>query len=95
MKCKSQHAIVRSAHERVNRGDIKVFDEVLAPDYARHCQAMPLEAQEIRSAEPLAVFVRENLAVFPDWNDNIDFMFAAETTRSPTLRRAQARRRVR
>jgi len=70
-------AIVRSVHERVNRGDITVFGEVLAEDYARHCQAMPPEAQEIRGAEPLVAFVREHLAAFPDWHDNIDLMFAA------------------
>lgn len=71
-------AIVRSVHERVNRGDITVFDEVLAADYARHCQAMPPEAQEIRGSGPLIAFVREHLEAFPDWNDNIDFMFAAD-----------------
>ena len=54
-------AIVRSVHERVNRGDITVFDELLSADYSRHCQAMPPEAQ-----------------AFPDWNDNIDFMFAVD-----------------
>jgi len=70
-------AIVRGVHERLNRGDITVFGEVLAEDYARHCQAMPPEAQEIRGAEPLVAFVREHLAGYPDWTDNIDFMFAA------------------
>jgi predicted ester cyclase len=71
-------AIVRNVHEQVNDGNLAVFDEVLAPDYARHCQAMPPQAREIRGAEPLKAFVRENLAAFPDWHDNIDFMFAAD-----------------
>jgi steroid delta-isomerase-like uncharacterized protein len=71
-------AVVREVHERVNRGDITVFKEVLAANYSRHCQAMPPEAQEIRGAEPLVAFVREHLSAFPDWNDNIDFMFATD-----------------
>ena len=71
-------AIVRNVHEQVNRGNLAVFDEVLAPNYARHCQAMPPEAQEIHGAEPLKAFVREALAAFPDWQDNIDFMFATD-----------------
>ncbi len=71
-------AIVRNVHEQVNRGNLSVFDEALAPDYTRHCQAMPPEAQEIRGAEPLKGFVRESLAAFPDWHDNIDSMFATD-----------------
>ena len=71
-------AIVRNVHDQVNRGNHAVFDEVLAADYARHCQAMPPEAQEIRGAEPLKKFVREHIAAFPDWQDNIDLMFAAD-----------------
>jgi len=71
-------AIVRHVHEQVNRGIQAVFDEVLAADYARHCQAMPPEAQELRGAEPLKAFVREHLVAFPDWQDNIDFMFATD-----------------
>lgn len=39
---------------------------------------MPPEAQEIRGAEPLKAFVSEHLSAFPDWQDNIDFMFAAD-----------------
>lgn len=70
--------IVRNVYEQVNARNLAVFDEVLAEGYVRHCQAMPPEAQEIRGAEPLKAFVREHLAAFPDWHENIDFMFAAE-----------------
>jgi steroid delta-isomerase-like uncharacterized protein len=71
-------AIVRNVHEQVNKGNLEIFDEVLAPDYARHCQAMPPEAQEIRGAEPLKKFVKECVSAFPDWHDTVDLMFAAE-----------------
>jgi predicted ester cyclase len=39
---------------------------------------MPPEAQEIRGAKPLKKFVREFVAAFPDWQDHIDLMFAAD-----------------
>jgi steroid delta-isomerase-like uncharacterized protein len=68
--------IVRNVHEQVNRGNLEVFDEVLSPDYVRHCQAMPPEAQEIHGAEPLKAFVIEHLQAFPDWFEHIDLMFA-------------------
>ncbi len=71
-------AIVRNVHDQVNRGNLAVFDESLAPDYTRHCQAMPPEAQEILGPEPLKGFVRECLTAFPDWQDNIEFMFATD-----------------
>ena len=71
-------ALVRNVHEQVNQGNHAVFKEALAPDYARHCQAMPPEAQEIRGPEPLAAFVRDHLEAFPDWHDDIDLMFASD-----------------
>jgi predicted ester cyclase len=70
-------ATVRRVHDEVNRGNVNVFDEVLSADYARHCQAMPPGAQELRGAEPLKAFVREHLVAIPDWYDTIDLMFAA------------------
>lgn len=70
-------ATVRRVHDEVNRGNVGVFDEVLSADYARHCQAMPPEAQEIRGAEPLKAFVSEHLVAIPDWYDKVDLMFAA------------------
>lgn len=71
-------AVLRRVHEEINRGNQKIFQEVLAPTYSRHCQAMPPGAQEMTSAEPLIGFVREHLAAFPDWHDVIDLMFAAD-----------------
>ena len=71
-------ALLRRVHDQVNQGNFEVFDEALATGYARHCQAMPPGAQEIRGAGPLKAFVREHLEAFPDWHDTIDFMFASD-----------------
>jgi predicted ester cyclase len=71
-------ATVRYVHEQVNEGNLAVFEEVLGPDYVRHCQAMPPEAQEIRGFKLLVAFVEEHLAAFPDWNDEIEFILAEE-----------------
>jgi predicted ester cyclase len=71
-------ALLRHVHERVNEGNVDVFNEALAAGYARHCQAMPPGAQEIHGPEPLKAFVREHLQAFPDWHDTIDFMFATD-----------------
>lgn len=70
-------ATVRRVHDEVNRGNADVFDEVLSADYARHCQAMPPESQELRGAEALKTFVKEHLVAIPDWYDTVDLMFAA------------------
>ena len=70
-------ATVRRVHDEVNRGNVRVFDDVLAQDYARHCQAMPAEAQEMRGAEQLKAFVAEHLSAIPDWHDEVDLMFGA------------------
>ena len=68
--------IVRHIHNQVNKGNTEVFYEHLSPDYARHCQAMPPEFQEMTGIEPLMRFVKEHITAFPDWNDRIDFIIA-------------------
>lgn len=44
-------AVVRHVHEEIARGKIGVFDEVLTPNYIRHCQAMPPDLQELHGTE--------------------------------------------
>lgn len=68
--------IVREIHHRVNNGDLNPFADHLGPEYARHCQAMPPEFQEIRGIEPLEAFVKDHIQAFPDWHDEIDFIIA-------------------
>ena len=69
-------AIVREIHNRVNNGDLSVFDEHLGEPYSRHCQAMPPDFQEMDRKEMLVQFVKEALSAFPDWNDHIDYIIA-------------------
>lgn len=71
-------AIVRHVHEELAKRNLAVFDEVLAPDYVRHCQAMPPGYEELRGAEPLKAFVSSFYESAPDNKDTIDLIFADE-----------------
>jgi steroid delta-isomerase-like uncharacterized protein len=69
-------AIIRYIHDQVNKGNLDVFAEHIGPNYVRHCQAMPPGFQEIKGIKPLLGFVKECLAAFPDWHDEIDYIIA-------------------
>ena len=68
--------IVRHVTEAgVNKGDLEVFRQVLAPDYARHSQASTA-VPEIRGVEEMLDFLRGHFAAFPDWREEIELMVA-------------------
>ena len=69
-------ALVQRIHAEVSKGNIAIFDEVLSPDYVRHCQAMPPELQEIQGTEVFKAFVAEFVNAVPDCNDEIEFILA-------------------
>jgi steroid delta-isomerase-like uncharacterized protein len=69
-------AVVRHVHEEIARGEIGVFDEVLTPNYIRHCQAMPPDLQELHGTEQFKAFVKEFLEAVPDCHETIDLMIA-------------------
>ncbi|TKJ40239.1 ester cyclase [candidate division LCP-89 bacterium B3_LCP] len=69
-------AIVRHVHEEVAKGNAAVFDEVLASNYIRHCQAMPPELQELHGTEQFKAFVKDFMKAVPDAHDSIDLMIA-------------------
>ena len=52
-------ALVQQIHAEVSKGNLEIFDEVLSPDYVRHCQAMPPELQEIHGTEVFKAFVAD------------------------------------
>lgn len=66
-------AVVRRIYEELNRGNLDIFDELLSPDYLRHCQAMPPRLQEIRGISTFKSFLVEHLSAFPDWKEEIEF----------------------
>ena len=57
-------ALIRRFWEAMNARQLNVFDELLAPDVVRHCQATP--AISVRSREEFKEFMRQDAAVFPD-----------------------------
>jgi len=72
-----QHkAVIRRVHAEISKGNVSVFDEVLADDYVRHCQAMPPGLQEITDRDVFKAFVADFVGAVSDCNDSILFMIA-------------------
>jgi steroid delta-isomerase-like uncharacterized protein len=67
---------VRYVHSELDKGNWKVFDEVLTSDYVRHCQAMPPDLQEMHGAERLKTFIKDFLSGVSDLNETIDVIMA-------------------
>lgn len=67
-------AAVRRAIERLNAGDLDGFAAALAPDYVRHCQAMPPDLQEIHGPAVMKQWLASNFAIFPDYHEEIEFL---------------------
>lgn len=68
--------IVRNAHARLAAGDFAAFKAVIAPDYVRHCQAMPPGLQELHGTEEFFGFLEEWMKAVPDYTDTISNMIA-------------------
>lgn len=62
--------------ESISAGDISGFTDHLAPDYVRHCQAMPAGLQEIRGREAMHAWLVANQATFPDYTEEIEELVA-------------------
>lgn len=71
----NKEIVRRVMAEGVNRGDLEVFREMLAPGYVRHSQATT-EMPEIHGVEEMLAFLRWNFTAFPDWHEEIDLMIA-------------------
>ena len=69
-------ALVRRIHAEVSKGNLEIFDEVLSPDYVRHCQAMPAELQEIHGTEVFKAFVADFVNAVSNCKDEIEFIIA-------------------
>ena len=69
-------ALIRRIHAEVSNGNLEIFDEVLSPDYARHCQSMPPELQEIHGTEVFKEFVADFVNAVSNCKDEIDFIIA-------------------
>jgi steroid delta-isomerase-like uncharacterized protein len=71
---KAHKDLLRRMFDRLNRGDVEGFVEGLAPNYARHCQAMPPDLREIRGRETMETWLRANLETFPDYREEIEWL---------------------
>ena len=52
-RLEANKAIVRRILAKLSNGDIGSFISALAPDYVRHCQAMPPGLQELHGREAM------------------------------------------
>jgi len=69
-------ATVFRLHREISNGNQAIFDEVLSPDYIRHCQAMSPEFQELQGTDLYKVFMADFLTAIPDCNDSVLFVMA-------------------
>jgi len=69
-------SLVQRIHAEVSKGNLEIFDEVLSPDYVRHCQAMPPELQEMHGTEIFKAFVADFVNAVSDCRDEIEFIIA-------------------
>lgn len=67
---------VRYVHSEIAKGNLDVFDEILTPNYVRHCQAMPPEFQEIHGIDKFKAFVKDFLSGVSDFKETIDLVMA-------------------
>jgi len=56
--------LVKRFVEATNMRQLDVLDQLIAPNFVRHCQATP--QLDIRSREQFKDFLRQDAAVFPD-----------------------------
>ena len=68
--------IVREAHAALVRGDLESFKAAIGPNYARHCQAMPPELQELQGTDEFFAFLEEWVAGVPGYTDTLSQMMA-------------------
>jgi steroid delta-isomerase-like uncharacterized protein len=67
-------AVIRRFLNAWNSRQPEAFDEIIAPDVVRHCQATP--DANVRSLDQLKEFLRQDTAVFPDSVQTITHLVA-------------------
>jgi predicted ester cyclase len=60
--------------EAVNTRDYDRLDEIIAPDFVRHCQATP--DVHVRSCDEMKQFLQQDLKVFPDSRISLEMIIA-------------------
>ena len=67
-------ALVRRFAEAVNTGNHDLLDEIVAPDFVRHCQATP--EVNVRSLADFRQFDADSRATFPDQRIDAEHLVA-------------------
>ncbi len=67
-------AILNEMLKDLSKGDISGFTDHLAPNYVRHCQAMPPGLQEINGKDTMYQWLLSNQKTFPDYQEKIEFL---------------------
>jgi len=67
--------LYRKILDELNKGNLEVFDEYFAPDYAYY---FPSNTQKPMSLEETRELVKMHLNSFPDFNWNIEELFAVK-----------------
>jgi steroid delta-isomerase-like uncharacterized protein len=70
--------VVRGAHAALQSGDLEGFKAAIAPNYIRHCQAMPPGLQELHGTEEFFAFIEEFIDAVPEYDETITQMIAHE-----------------
>lgn len=73
----NKEIVRRAVKEGVNTGNLEIFREMLASNYARHSQATT-EMPEIRGVEAMLTFLQAHFTAFPDWREEIELMIAED-----------------
>ena len=67
-------AVIRRFFDAWNSREPDGFDDLIAPDVVRHCQATP--GVEARSLDQIKEFLRQDTAIFPDSVQTIKLLVA-------------------
>lgn len=66
--------LVRRFGEAMNGRRLDLLDDIVAPDFVRHCQATP--QIEVRSLEAFKEYLRQDFAAFPDSVQTLELQVA-------------------
>ncbi len=70
-RVESNQATVRRILIELSAGNLDGFVDALAPDYVRHCQAMPPGLEEIRGPAAMRQWLLANKETFPDYREEL------------------------
>jgi predicted ester cyclase len=73
---KNKSLIISLIEEGINNQNLKIFDELLSPDYVRYSQAMPPELEEIRGIETYKNLAKDHFIAFPDYKEEFQQIIA-------------------